>query len=164
MDFLNTIEQMPLSIWVRESGSIWAFPTMLFLHTFGMAVVAGSNTFIDLVLLGFWPHAPIRPLERLYPMMWAGFWLNAITGTVLLMADAVSKLSSPDFYIKLVFIFAGAFVLARMRTQVFRDPQLDHGRLPAGAKMLAWASIVCWMGAIVAGRLLAYVGPVGGAR
>jgi hypothetical protein len=28
--------------------------------------------------------------------------------------------------------------------------------------MLAWVSIVCWFGAICAGRLIAYVGPVAG--
>jgi hypothetical protein len=30
------------------------------------------------------------------------------------------------------------------------------------AKGLAWASLICWFGAITAGRLLAYVGPVSG--
>jgi len=29
---------------------------------------------------------------------------------------------------------------------------------PATGKALAWMSIVCWLGAITAGRLLAYVG------
>jgi hypothetical protein len=28
--------------------------------------------------------------------------------------------------------------------------------------MLAWASLICWFGAICAGRLIAYVGPVAG--
>ena len=36
MNFLNTLEQMPFSIWVRESSSIWAFPTFLVVHTIGM--------------------------------------------------------------------------------------------------------------------------------
>ena len=35
MNFLNTLEQMPFSIWVRESSSIWAFPTFLVVHTIG---------------------------------------------------------------------------------------------------------------------------------
>jgi hypothetical protein len=34
--------------------------------------------------------------------------------------------------------------------------------LPGNAKRLAWLSLVCWLGAITAGRLLAYLGPVSG--
>jgi hypothetical protein len=39
---------------------------------------------------------------------------------------------------------------------------LDKGPLPASVKGLAWLSLVCWVGAITAGRLLAYLGPVSG--
>jgi hypothetical protein len=34
--------------------------------------------------------------------------------------------------------------------------------LPRRTKVLAASSLVCWLGAITAGRLLAYVGPVSG--
>ena len=162
MRFLNLLEQLPFSIWVRESSSIWAFPTFLVLHTIGMSIVAGLSTMLDLALLGFWPKAPVKPLERLYPLMWVGFGINAVTGTVLLIADAVTKLTNWDFYIKMVFVFVGMGVLYVMRKKVFDDPQLDQGPVPASAKRLAWTSLVCWFGAITAGRLLAYVGPVSG--
>ena len=44
-----------------------------------------------------------------------------------------------------------------IQKRVFREPQLSQGLLPAGAKMLAVTSLICWLGAITAGRLLAYV-------
>ena len=162
MRFLNMLEQLQFSIWVRESSSIWAFPTFLVLHTIGMAMVAGLSTMLDLALLGFWPKAPVKPLERLYPLMWFGFGINAVTGTALLIADAATKLTNWDFYVKMVFVFVGMGVLYVMRKKVFDDPQLDHGPVPASAKGLAWTSLICWFGAITAGRLLAYVGPVSG--
>jgi hypothetical protein len=162
MDILNSIEQSQFSIWVRESSSIWAFPTVLFLHTLGMSMVAGGNAAIDLVLLGIWPKTPVKPLERLYPVMWWGFWINAVTGTVLLMQDATAKLSNPDFYVKMVFVFTGVAVLKIMRGKVFKDPELDRAPVSGTAKRLAWASLVCWFGAIMAGRLLADLGPVAG--
>ena len=127
MRFLNMLEQLPFSVWVRESSSIWAFPTFLVLHTIGMAMVAGLSTMLDLALLGFWPKAPVKPLERLYPLMWFGFGINAVTGTALLIADAVTKLTNWDFYVKMVFVFVGMGVLYVMRKKVFDDPQLDHG-------------------------------------
>src|SRR5437867_3092790 len=101
MDFLTSLEQMPFSVWVREGGSIWGYPTILCLHTMGMATVAGIAAFISMRLLGIAPTLPIKPMERLYPIMWAGFWLNAITGTMLLIADATTKLTNWDFYVKM---------------------------------------------------------------
>ena len=162
MNFLMALEQLRFSIWVRESGSVWAFPTFLFLHTLGMSMVAGGSAAIDLVLLGFWPKTPVKPLERLYPLIWWGFWINTITGLVMLLADATSKLTNYDFGIKMAFVFAGVWVLYAMRKKVFGDPELDKGPLPGSAKRWAWASLICWFGAITAGRLLAYLGPVSG--
>jgi hypothetical protein len=46
-----------------------------------------------------------------------------------------------------------------MQRQIFEDPQIDQVPLSGNAKMLAWASLICWFGAITSGRLLAYVGP-----
>src|SRR5262245_49369140 len=103
MDFLTSIEQSGFSIWIRESGSIWAYPTILVMHTIGMSFVAGLSGLIDLRLLGLWPAMRIKPLENLYGLMWGGFWINAITGTMLLIGDASTKLRNPDFYIKMVF-------------------------------------------------------------
>ena len=160
MNFLNALEQLPFSVWVRESGSIWAFPTFLVLHTIGMSIVAGLSAMIDLALLGFWPKVPVRPLVRLYPLMWFGFGINAVTGTVLLIADAATKLTNWDFYVKMAFVLVGMGVLYMMRKQVFEDPHLDNAPPTGSVKRLAWLSLVCWFGAIVAGRLLAYLGPV----
>ena len=134
----------------------------LFLHTLGMSMIAGVSAVIDLVFLGFWPRIPVKPLERLYPLMWLGFWINAVTGTVLTIADASTRLINPIFYIKMTFVFAGVALLVVMRKRVFGDPDLDRAPLTARAKGLAWASLICWLGAITAGRLLAYLGPVSG--
>src|SRR5712691_7909066 len=162
MDFLSWLEQLKFSIWVLQSGSIRAYPTILTAHTAGMMIVAGLSGVIDLRLLGISPATPIKPLERLYPLIWWGFGINAVTGTTLLIADATTKLTNPDFYVKMVFIFVGVAVLQLMRKKVFGDPELDKGPVPGSAKGLAWASLICWIGAITAGRLMAYLGPVSG--
>jgi len=49
-----------------------------------------------------------------------------------------------------------------MRKQVFGDPELDQAPVKGRAKRLAWISLVCWFGAIAAGRMLAYLGPGSG--
>ena len=156
MNFLDTLEQLSFSTWVSESKSILAYPTILWLHVMGMGVVAGISGVISLRLLGISPKTPVQPLERLYPLMWSGFWVNAVTGTALLLASASKRLVDPTFYIKMVFIFAGVAVLQRTRNKVFRSLGPD-GALPESARALAWAGLICWLGAVTAGRLLAYI-------
>jgi hypothetical protein len=156
MSFLDTIEQLSFSTWVSESKSILAYPSILWLHVMGMGVVVGISTMIGLRLLGVSPKIPLAPLERLYPLIWAAFWVNAVTGTALLMASASKRGVDPTFYIKMVFIFAGIGVLRLTRKKVFRNLGPD-GAVPEGAKPLAWAALVCWLGAVIAGRLLAYI-------
>jgi hypothetical protein len=156
------LESLPFSVWIRESGSLWAFPMFLFSHTLGMSLVAGGSTMICFALLGLWPKAPIKPLEKLYPVMWWGFGLNLFTGIGLFCADAQTRAINLDFWVKLVFVAVGVFLLARMRKAVFANPLLDLGPVPKDARVLAFASLVCWFGAICAGRLIAYVGPVAG--
>jgi hypothetical protein len=156
MQFLETIDNLGLSTWVRESPSKLAYPTILWLHVMGMGVVAGISAMISLRLLGVSPKSPVQPLERLYPLIWWGFGVNAVTGTALLLASASKRMVDPVFYVKMIFIFAGVAVLQLTRNKVFRRLGPD-GALPEGARPLAWAALICWLGAVTAGRLLAYL-------
>jgi hypothetical protein len=157
MTFLLFLENLGFSRWVKEAQTVWAFPMILFVHTLGMSIVAGGSAMLSLVVLGFWPALPIKPFARMFPVLWIAFGINAVSGTMMLVADATTKLTMLDFYIKMAFVFAGLFVLIRMRRQIFDDPQLDRGQLSGNSRVLAWASLACWFGAITAGRLLAYV-------
>jgi hypothetical protein len=160
--FFMWIEQLSYSTWVRESPSLLAFPLFLFVHTLGMAIVAGGATFISFALLGVWPKSPLRPLEKLFPVLWFGFWINLFTGISIFMKDASAYGRNVDLYIKLVFVAIGLWLMKVMQKQVFSDPNLDAKPVSSRARMLAWASILAWFCAIVAGRLIAYVGPVPG--
>jgi hypothetical protein len=162
MAFLEWLESLSFATWVRESPSLLAFPALLFIHTLGMALVAGGSAVISMALLGLWPRTAIKPLERLYPVMWFGFWINLFSGVSIFVKDATIYGRNPDVYIKLVFVAAGVALLTIIRKQVFDGSLLDSGPVPGKAKMLAWASLGCWFCAIVAGRLIAYVGPVPG--
>src|SRR6185295_15749024 len=96
MDILRTIEQSSFSQWVVGSSSVLAYPSILLLHTIGMGVVVGISAGIDLRILGLAPAMPLAPMERYFPLLWVGFWVNAITGTILLAADATTKFTNLD--------------------------------------------------------------------
>ena len=159
MDLLAQLENSGFSTWVRESNSLLAYPLVLFLHTVGMGLLAGISGLVDLRILGLAPEIPMDSMERLMPIMWGGFWLNTITGITLFCPDATIKSISPVFYTKLVFVALAMVLTVSIKKNVFRDPLADKRPTPMNSKALALASIICWLGAITAGRLLAYVGP-----
>jgi hypothetical protein len=160
--FFQWVEGLAFSTWVRESGSIWAYPMILFLHTVGLGFLVGPSVAIGLRILGIAPKLPLGPMERLYPIMWTGFWINAASGFVLLMADATTKMINWDFYVKLVFIAVAVWMLFRIRTRVFGKSG-EFQTAAVGLKISALTLLLCWTGAITAGRLMAYLGPVSGA-
>jgi len=161
MDFLQQIEQTWFATWVRESPSIFSFPSILLVHTIGMGLIVGVSAGIDLRILGLAPAVRLAPLEKYLPVLWFGFWANAITGTMLLTADASMKLTNPDFYVKMAFVALSLINLRMMKRQVFRDPLIDTGKFSSKARFLAWTSLILWLGVITTGRLLAYVGSSG---
>ncbi len=154
--FFVWLEATLLSTWIRESTSVWAFPAILSLHTVGMGFAAGISAAVDLRVLGFAPSVPLLELRRFLPVMWIGFWVNAVSGVLLLVAYPTKALTNPVFYLKMAFIAAALLVIPLMARSVFGDVSLDLKPATGRSRLLAAASLVCWTGAITAGRLLAY--------
>jgi hypothetical protein len=119
-----------------------------------MGLAAGINASLALRILGVAPAVPIQEMERFFPVMWFGFWLNAISGVVLLVAYPTKALTNPVFYLKLALVAMAVALVRPIGRRVFDR----HGSAPNSlkAKRLAVTSLVCWAGVIVSGRLLAY--------
>jgi hypothetical protein len=158
MDFLIRLEEAGFSTWVRTSDSFFGYPFFLLLHTVGLGMVVGISLSVDLRILGVASRMPIRPMERFFPVMWLGFWINAISGAVLLASSATTKALSGVFWIKLGLIVLAVIDLKLIKHNVFRDPLLDKRPVPSVGRALAWLSLLLWAGAITAGRLMAYIG------
>ncbi len=148
--FFAGIEATALSTWIRESTSVFAFPSILTLHTIGMGFVAGLNAAVDLRILGIAPAVPLGELRRFFPVMWVSFWINAISGVLLLIAYPTKALTNPLFYVKLAFIALAVVVLRWMRQPV------ANAETSSRTRHLAIWSLIAWTGTITAGRLLAY--------
>lgn len=161
MDFLFWLETTSIGTWVRESPSLWAYPSVLFLHSVGLASLVGINAAIDLRVLGFASDIPLKPLRRMIPLMWVGFGVNAFSGLMLILASASTLLRNPTFWVKMVFVAAAVVTIYLMDKKVFSADVDDHA-LPMESKVLAAVSLFCWTGAMVSGRLIAYLGPEAG--
>jgi hypothetical protein len=156
-DLLAQIEGSTLATWTRESTSIWAYPTVLTLHTLGLGILVGAASLIDLRLLGFAPRMPVGSLRPLFPVMWCAFALNAATGILLFMADAVHRAGQRVFHVKLVLVVAALVVTASIRRFVRGQSDEVTTAANVGSRRLAWLSLGLWATATVAGRLMAYL-------
>ena len=87
-----------------------------------------------------------------------GFVINASTGLALFVSEAADKGVAWIFWLKLSIIAAALVVAAVTRRLVFHGrPAAPTEPVSAAAKALAVASLVLWLGAITAGRLMAYI-------
>jgi len=150
------IEGSWLSVWLREAVTIWAFPFVLVLHTIGLAFMVGVNVAIDLRTLGGAMGVPLASLRRYYRVMWTGFWVNAFSGVLLLIAYPTKALTNPVFYVKLTLIGVGVVLAGKIRVYVTGGTVGAMDSAPRPLRRLAAISLLVWGAVITTGRLLAY--------
>ena len=148
MEVFGWIEGTPVSIWVRES--MWAFPFWLILHAIGMAFLAGGVLLLGLRRAGVSQVGPLSDFAQFSRVMWAGFWVSAVSGVFLLLAYPAKALTNPVFGLKFVLLACSVLLLrAALRVPEEQAPRWQ-------ARGLAIAAMLAVAGAIFAGRFLAY--------
>jgi hypothetical protein len=73
----------------------------------------------------------------------------------MLAVDATTKLANPLFGVKMAFVSASVALMLLVRRRVRAAGAA--GREATPGRWLALASLVCWAGAIAAGRFMAYL-------
>ena len=153
--YLEWLQGLPFSMWIAGSESLLSFPLILFLHSVGMGLTAGSAFIIGIRLLGAGRPLPVSSLRAFCTIFWGGFFLNLVTGSMLFAAHATTTGYVPMYYAKLALIAAGVALAVPIRT--FVDGAASDGRIPPRVKALAALSLLVWVGVITTGRLIAYV-------
>jgi hypothetical protein len=156
MGLLVWLEALPLSVWVHESPSVWAQPTVMTLHTMGMAVLVGASWVLDLRLLGINRNVPLSGYRWVFQVVAVGLAVNVVTGVLLFAARATTWGTAIPFLIKLGLVIASVATLVPLRSLVLRSSE-DEREVGRNARLLAIASICLWSAAITSGRLLAYL-------
>lgn len=138
-------------------SSPFLYPAAEILHILGFVMLVGAIVALDLRLLGFGRAIPIQPMAQLLlPLSRVGFVLAICMGFLLFSADAAHVVRNPAFQAKLMLIAAALINIAIAHLGPWRRALLWHGDAPAGAKLTGFASLLLWIGAICAGRLIAY--------
>jgi hypothetical protein len=154
MNILYWLEDSLIGVWVAQS---WGYPVVLSAHAVGMSIVVGTVLMINLRLLGFSSTLSFTFFSNLTRVAWFGVCLNVLSGLALFSVNPVKFFFHPVFWIKIALIVLGGVSLwwglrscheARNNNHIQESTTL--------IKIIAALSILFWLGAIVAGRLIAY--------
>ncbi|RJF90415.1 hypothetical protein [Sphingomonas cavernae] len=153
--FATALQESGLGQWARGSAS--AYPAANLLHLLGFVLIVGGIGLLDLRIIGLFRALPLRALSRaVTPMAIAGIGLMGASGIVLFAADAATLVVAPLFQWKQALV---ALALANaLGFRLLWNRALADGRAepPAGARIMALASLLLWLAVAAAGRLIAY--------
>lgn len=140
--------------------SAWLFPVIETIHLFGVVVLVGCASVLDLRLMGvaFRDYTVSTLAERFLPWVWGSFAIMVVTGTLLFSSEATKMYGNGVFRTKMLMIVAAGVnalvfhVLAYRRVGDWeRDPVT-----PWSARVAGVVSILLWFGIVGAGRWIAY--------
>lgn len=137
--------------------SRWGYAAVSAGHVLGIALLVGAAIALDLRLLGRVRAVPAAAaLRLLLPVMGTGLGLAAVTGVLLFSVRPLDYAGVPALWAKLALIVAGLLNAAWFHRRAGGDPD----RFGPGARAAAaLVSAVCWIGALAAGRLIAFTMP-----
>ena len=154
--FLESLENTSISLFVRESDSLWSFPAILTTHAFGYCFILATNVIVSARMLGFATSIPLKPLRKLFPVMWAGLILTTITGLMLVMAAAQKRVPNPILWVKMILLAVATPMMWKFQMKVFEDPSVNENNIPASARTIAACQIALWLLIMISGRLIPY--------
>ena len=137
-------------------GSRWFYAGVNAAHIFAIALLIGSVVPLNLRLLGVWRGISREVVLRvLAPVAASGLILALLTGPLLFSVRAQEYSGVGFLQLKLAFIVAGVLsTLVLCWTHGFLPKDAPRARLVGHAIL----STVCWLGALVCGRLIAFAG------
>lgn len=153
----SALENSAVALWV--GGSLYGYPSLLALHAVGLAVVVGIFSMRDLRLLGLFPGVPVTVFLPLGKLGWAGFVVNAVSGVLLFTSQAVTFVGNTAFLLKIGFIVSGMVMAGIIQSRLRRELASATGPavISNSTRAIAALSLSLWAGAIIAGRLIAYI-------
>lgn len=153
--FFIWLEGTGFAEWVRSS--VAGYPLMIACHAIGMGVMVGLAIVLALRLLGSFSAIPYSALQRFLGIAWLGFGVNFLSGFGLFSAQATSYLTDWVFLTKMGLVVLGGITVAYLQGAMGRDAAGWGAAAPSGVRVVAALSIVFWVGAIIMGRLTAYL-------
>lgn len=147
------IESTAVAEYLRLSR--WGYAAVNTAHILGIALLVGSIIPFNLHILGLWQNIPRLILARvLLPVAATGLILAVAAGTLLFSVKALEYAQIGFLQIKIILVAVGTLsALLLYRAYGLSLDGATQPRLRAHAVL----STLCWLGALVCGRLIAFV-------
>ena len=140
------LESSSVASWV--SLSLWAYPALLTVHIFGLALVVGLYALRDFRLIGFFAGTNASLFEGTNLLSSFGIAVNLVSGFLLFSSQATFLISSIPFLVKISCVALGLAC-----SGVIGVRQKNGLNMP---RYYPAASLFFWAPAIISGRLIAY--------
>ncbi len=153
------LEGSALGQLMRTAG-VWSYGVVNLVHILGLSTLFGSVLALDLRLLGAWRRVPLAAIETPTVVLAAcGFFVAVSSGLALISTNATEYIGNPFLPIKLAAISLG---VANVVVAQFVPAWRGRSALAVGAregvalKLVSGTSLVCWVTALAAGRMIGY--------
>jgi hypothetical protein len=154
VNFLIWLEGTPPAEWVLYSAL--SNPLLLSMHAIGMALVVGCGFMTAARVLGYARELPLSLFSRLLVIAWIGVTLNVTSGVLLFISNGHTYIANVPFDLKILSIIGAGIASHAMWRALAREAPADGASYSTRTQGVAMAVIALWLGAIVAGRMIAY--------
>jgi hypothetical protein len=153
------LEQTAVGTSIRES--LWLFPIIETVHIFGIILLVGATSILDLRLMGlaFRDESVSKMAGRFIPWALAGFIIQVTTGLLLFSSEATKMYGNLGFQIKMSLIVVAGINALLFHSIAYQSVgKWEHDPVgPLSARAAGLISILLWFGIVAAGRWIAYV-------
>lgn len=159
----------PIAIeqWTRDSGiwdvmnSKWGWPIAEIIHFYGLCLLIGTVGMFDLRMMGIARGVTMKELHRLVPFGIAGYLMCVVTGFLFVVTAPGQYLYNPALQTKIMLMaIAGANMAVFYATTASVVNAVGADDMPpVRARVIGAVSLSCWLGVIVAGRLVTFFRP-----
>ncbi|WP_198297676.1 DUF6644 family protein [Bordetella genomosp. 9] len=153
--FLAWVAGLPPAVFLRDSGTAYLLVNAL--HIAALGVLLGAIMALDLRLL----RAGTLPLREFGPYLshlaaWA-LAVAIVTGLLLFSVKPDEYVRNPAFLIKLVVVGLGIVNALWLHAGPHWRRALAGDPIPPAIRLHAGASLVFWLGAVLAGRWIGFL-------
>ncbi|GAB1264457.1 DUF6644 family protein [Aurantivibrio infirmus] len=170
-EYAKAIAQSPLNDWMIHClREVYGLPPIIqTIHILSVAIIMATSVMICLRMLGL--AVPSQQLDemmrRLLPWTWCALLALFFSGIVFVIARPMRYFSNPVFGIKLALLIPVVLItwyfyfqnkrgnLLRPKTLIAPGEQMNF-TVPVSVKLLAFVSLLLWIGIVLAGRWIAY--------
>lgn len=130
----------------------WAYPMLEVVHIFGIGLLLGNLTLLELRVFGWGAALPVQPLARLSLTLVAlGFSLAAASGLLMFATQAGELLANRAFTAKMLLLMLAAC------TAGWFHARRSLERLDTTARAIMLSSSLIWLLVLTCGRWIGYL-------